>query len=159
MAVPALDTGSIPWASLSPSVDRFVVMLYDEHWSNGGPGPIASRAWARAALTKWIALVGPARIVAAIPAYGYAWHPTKPTDVIGFGTLAALASSSGRIVQRDTLSGGLSLDLPDGSTAWFADAALGAAIAKDARALGVTVLALWRLGLEDPAIWSALGHQ
>jgi spore germination protein YaaH len=30
-------------------------------------------------------------------------------------------------------------------------------MAEDARALGVRTLALWRLGLEDPAVWTALG--
>jgi spore germination protein YaaH len=44
----------------------------------------------------------------------------------------------------------------DGWTIWSSDAVLLDTLMHDAWTLGVMRVALWRLGLEDPAIWTRL---
>lgn len=156
IAVPALDLESYPPAMLLAHVDRVVVMLYDLHWMGSAPGPVAARAWARDALGRWVAAAGAERVVAALPTYGYRWRTDQPTDVVGWADVQQLAQTAGRTPQRDTASGALRLQLAPDDEAWLADAPLVAAMAADAKALGVRRLALWRLGLEDPAIWPAV---
>jgi spore germination protein YaaH len=41
---------------------------------------------------------------------------------------------------------------------WVSDSTLLERLVGDARQLGVTTFALWRLGLEDPAIWNLIGR-
>jgi len=157
IAVPALDTLSYPPRLLLPHVDRLLVMLYDQHWLGSAPGPVAARHWARSALSTWVAAAGPHRVVAALPTYGYHWHPDAPTDILGWDDLQRLSRSTGVGIVRDTASGSLRLRLDDGSEAWLTDGPLLAGMVADARALGVRTVAVWRLGLEDPAVWAALG--
>jgi spore germination protein YaaH len=157
IAVPALDTLAYAPRILLPHVDRLLVMLYDQHWLGSEPGPVAARSWARAALEMWVKSAGAARVVAALPVYGYHWRVDAPTDVVGWGDMQRLARESGARVARDTASGSLRLQMGERGEAWLADGPLLAHMAEDARALGVRTLALWRLGLEDPAVWTALG--
>lgn len=157
IAVPALDTVAYSPRVLLPHVDRLLVMLYDQHWMGSEPGPVAARSWARSALAQWVTLAGADRVVAALPVYGYHWRSGAPTDVVGWRDVQRLARESGAAVARDTASGSLRLQMGERGEAWLADGALLAHLAEDARALGVRTLALWRLGLEDPAVWTALG--
>ena len=157
IAVPALDTIAYAPRVLLPHVDRLLVMLYDQHWLGSEPGPVAARDWARAALSYWVTAAGAERVVAALPVYGYHWRVGIPTDVVGWNDLQRLSRESGVTVTRDTASGSLRLQMGEKGEAWLADGALLAHMADDARVLGVRTLALWRLGLEDPAVWSALG--
>jgi spore germination protein YaaH len=108
-------------------------------------------------LAQWVTSAGAEHVVAALPVYGYHWRPGAATDVVGWGDMQRLARESGAMVARDTASGSLRLQMGERGEAWLADGALLAHMAEDARALGVRTLALWRLGLEDPAVWTALG--
>lgn len=157
IAVPALDTVAYAPRLLLPHVDRLLVMLYDQHWLGSEPGPVAARSWARGALEMWVKSAGADRMVAALPVYGYHWRSGAPTDVVGWSDVQRLARESGATVARDTASGSLRLQMGERGEAWLADGPLLAHMAEDARALGVRTLALWRLGLEDPAVWTALG--
>ena len=158
IAVPALDTVAYAARILLPHVDRLLVMLYDQHWLGSEPGPVAARDWARAALTDWVALAGADRVVAALPVYGYRWRAGVPTDIVGWSDVQRLSRESGRATVRDSASGSLRLQLGvTGGDVWLADGPLVAQLSLDARALGVRTVALWRLGLEDPAVWTAVG--
>lgn len=156
IAVPALDLESYPPDLLLTHVDRVVVMLYDLHWMGSAPGPVAARTWARDALGRWVTAAGADRVVAALPTYGYRWRTDQPTDVVGWADVQRLARTAGRTPERDSASGALHLQIAPDDEAWLADAPLVAAMAADAKTLGVRRLALWRLGLEDPAIWPAM---
>lgn len=157
LAVPALDTLTFAPRLLLPRVDRLLVMLYDQHWTGSEPGPVAARGWARAALAQWVALAGAERVVAALPLYGYHWRAGAPTDIVGWQDVQRLARESGTQIGRDTASGSLRLQMGARGEAWLSDGPLLAQMAADARSLGVRTIALWRLGLEDPAVWTALG--
>lgn len=156
IAVPAEDTVAYAARHLLPRVDLLLVMLYDQHWVGSGPGPVAARDWARSALALWVAAAGADRVVAALPVYGYHWRAGVPTDVVGWSDLQRLARQADAPVARDSASGSLRVQLGDGDEIWLADGPLLRLISEDARALGVRRLALWRLGLEDPAVWTAL---
>lgn len=157
IAVPAYDTAAYPPRLLLPRVDRLLVMLYDQHWAGSEPGPVAARDWAAEQLSTWVAAAGADRVVAALPVYGYHWKPGSPGETVGWDDLQALARKSGREAGRDSASGALRLQLGDSGDVWLSDGPLLAQFSRDVRAQGVRTVALWRLGLEDPAVWRILG--
>lgn len=159
VAIPALDTLAYPAKPLLAIADAVIVMLYDEHWSRSAPGPIASPRWARAALDARAREGGADRIVAGFPLYGYRW-PTgtdSAAATVGFDDARAIASAHHVALARDTASSTLRARV-DGSETWVADAVLLDSLVRIARGRGVTRVALWRLGLEDPAVWTRLSR-
>src|SRR5207237_952176 len=81
VAVPAADTAAYPARALAGVADLVMPMLYDEHWSTSPPGPIASPEFVRHWLGVRIGEVGAARIVAALPLYGYQWRSDSAAAV------------------------------------------------------------------------------
>jgi spore germination protein YaaH len=156
MAVPATDTAAYPANALLGVVDALVVMLYDEHWSGSEPGPIAEPSWVRSSLALRVAEVGPSRLIAALPAYGYRWRKGHATESIGFEEAMQMANASRAPVQRDAASQFLHSRARDGSEIWVSDATLFRALVGECQSLGVHRFAIWRLGEEDPAMWRSV---
>jgi spore germination protein YaaH len=152
MAIPASDP-AYPVAPLLGAVDALVVMLYDQHWAESEPGPIADPSWVRSTLAKRVAEAGPQRLIAALPAYGYRWRRGSPTESIGYADAVRMANAGGAPLMRDESSRTLRSRAANGDEIWVADATLLGALTEQARALGVNRFAIWRLGQEDPAIW------
>jgi len=153
IAVPAGDTAAYPGALLLAKADVIMPMLYDQHWSASPAGPISSPEWVRRNLGARVAEVGAKRIVAAFPLYGYRWRRNAAAEVIGFSDAVRLTSMTNTLLTRDIPSATLHATSPEGWEVWVTDAALLRILMSDARHLGVSTFALWRLGLEDPAVW------
>ena len=158
IAVPAGDTAAYPSALLLESADLIMAMLYDQHWSASPPGPIASPEWVARNLGTRVAEVGAARIVAAFPLYGYRWRKSAETEVISFDDARRLTTMTNTALVRDHSSESLHATSPEGWELWVSDRGLLDRLVRDARQLGVRSFALWRLGLEDPAVWESIGR-
>jgi peptidoglycan-N-acetylglucosamine deacetylase len=154
VAVPPADTLTYGARHLR-AADLLLVMLYDEHWATGAPGPIASPDWVRQFLGLWIANAGAARVVASLPVYGYRWRPPGRAAVLSFADAQRLADSAGVPLTRDSASATLHFATPDSAQGWVCDAPLLDTLVRRADSAGVHRIALWRLGLEDPAVWRA----
>jgi spore germination protein YaaH len=159
IAVPAGDTAAYPAALLLQSADLIMPMLYDQHWSASPPGPIASPEWVTRNLGTRVAEVGAARIVAAFPLYGYRWRKTAETEVISFDDARRLTTMTNTSLVRDNASATLHATSPEGWDLWISDRVLLETLVREARQLGVRTFALWRLGLEDQAVWDFIDPQ
>jgi spore germination protein YaaH len=159
IAVPAGDTAAYPAALLLESADLIMPMLYDQHWSASPPGPIASPEWVTRNLGTRVAEVGAARIVAAFPLYGYRWRKTAETEVVSFDDARRLTTMTNTLLVRDNVSATLHATSPEGWDLWISDRVLLETLVRGARQLGVRTFALWRLGLEDPAVWDLIDPQ
>ena len=157
IAVPAGDTAAYPAALLLQPADLIMAVLYDQHWSGSSAGPIAAPDWVMRNLGTRVAEVGAARIVAAFPVYGYRWRRSAETEVISYTDARKLTTMTSIPLQRDHASGTLHAVSPEGWEIWVADGVLLATLVREARQLGVTTFALWRLGLEDPGVWDLIG--
>lgn len=159
IAVPAGDTAAYPAALLLQSADLIMPILYDQHWSGSPPGPIASPEWVTRNLGTRVAEVGAARIVAAFPLYGYRWRKTAETEVISFDDARRLTTMTNTVLTRDHASATLHAISPEGWELWVSDRVLLETLVREARQLGVRTFALWRLGLEDQAVWALIDPQ
>ena len=156
MAIPATDAEAYPVRPLLGAVDALIVMLYDQHWDTSEPGPIGEPSWVRSALQRRVAEAGPARLIAALPAYGYRWRKGSPTESIGYAEAVKMANAAGVPLTRDVQSHTLRSRDASGNEIWVADAGLLAALVDQSLSLGVNRIAIWRLGEEDPAIWRSV---
>ena len=153
IAVPAGDTAAYPAALLLQSADLIMPILYDQHWSGSPPGPIAETEWVMRNLGTRVAEVGAARIVAAFPLYGYRWRKSAETEVVSFDDARRLATMTNTPLVRDHASANLRATSPEGWELWVSDRVLLETLVRESKELGVRKFALWRLGLEDPAVW------
>lgn len=157
VAVPAGDTAAYPSrALLDAGADQLLVMLYDEHWASSPAGPIASPEWVAQRLAARVAEVGPDRLVAGLPLYGYHWRRDGVTDVVSFDDARRIATTIGVPLTREPASRTLRAVSADSSQLWVTDAELLATLVDEVRRSGVRTISLWRLGLEDPAVWGSV---
>jgi spore germination protein YaaH len=156
VTVAIVPTDTLVFASRHlAAADLLLLMLYDEHWATGAPGPIASPAWVRQGLALRVAETGAPRLVAGLPTYGYLWKRPRPAAVLSYADARQQAAHLGLALIRDSSSATLHFLRPDSGEAWVADAALTRTLVAEAESLGIRRFALWRLGLEDPDIWGA----
>lgn len=153
VAIPAADTAAYPTRAFFPAADFVLVMLYDEHWSTSAPGPVATPDWVRRTLGQRISDVGVDHIVAALPLYGYLWRGNQPAEPLSFADAKRAASQADVQIARDPASQSLHAIQPGSWELWSSDAELLRVLRDEVAALGVTRIALWRLGQEDPAVW------
>lgn len=154
IAVPATDTAAYPLQPLLGAADLALVMLYDQHWATSAPGPIAAPSWVQGALDLRLREAPAARLVAALPIYGYRWQRGGAARSIGWAEANRLASDARVPLARDSASQMLTAREPHGAwELWVSDARLLRALEDVVRSRGVQRIALWRLGQEDPAIW------
>jgi spore germination protein YaaH len=157
VAIPAADTLAYP-ARAFTAADAVLVMLYDEHWNRSGPGPIASPGWVQQWLGARVREAGIDHVVAGLPTYGYRWRigSDSAAATVGYDEARALAALGGTSLSRQPGSASMHARTADGSEIWIPDAASLDTLAGIVRGAGVGTIALWRLGLEDPAIWTTV---
>jgi spore germination protein YaaH len=159
LAVPVGDTAAYPGRALVGVADRLLVMLYDQHPAGGPPGPISDPEWVRRSLAVRIAEVGPSRLVAGLPAYGYQWPLDRgPAVSISYDDARRLATEAGTTLARDpasyTLTARRTGPPGDAWELWVTDAELLRVLVDEISRAGVRTFALWRLGQEDESVWT-----
>ncbi len=159
-AVPA-DDPSWPLARYAALDDYIFVMLYDEHDPSDDPGPIASEPWFEHHLARVLARVPPAKVIVSLGQYGYEWTDTTPSATeLTFQDVMQLARDHARPPAMDgaTLNPTFAWDDPDSTShiVWFLDAATAYNQLLHTQPLGVRGVGVWRLGSEDPSLWTVL---
>ncbi|WP_295445570.1 glycosyl hydrolase family 18 protein, partial [uncultured Thiodictyon sp.] len=77
--VPASDS-AFDYKKIAASVDLVILMTYDEHWSTGAPGPIASLPWFAKVLRERARDVPADKTIVGIGGYAYDWGKGKPAE-------------------------------------------------------------------------------
>ena len=155
--------------------DGLLLMNYDEHQPDSGPGPIASQDWFIENLKNVLKTVPKEKIICSIGSYGYDWtlaipppvkkgHKPPPEKVLNAQNLstqeawqAAYDSDSKVDLDDDSLNAHFAYDDEDTHVrhqVWFLDAVTVLNEMRAARALGIQTYALWRLGQEDNSLWN-----
>ena len=145
--------------------DYLMLMAYDQHWSEGEPGPVAGQDWFDAALKKRMGELSPSKTIVCFGNYGYDWtRGGKEAVTVSFQeSLLAAKDSLDRPedIRFDDRSQNptFSYEEDDGKThtVWFLDAVTAFNQIRSAEGYQAAGLALWRLGSEDPALWKVFG--
>jgi len=157
----AAPVGDADWnlRAYAQVADKLFLMLYDEHWASGDAGPIASQAWFVTHLQQSVRAVGADKAIATVANYGYDWTPGQAADALTVEEAWLAAHDSDAPIRFDRASGNAHFDYEENGVAhhiWLLDAASGWNQLRAAHLEGVSGVALWRLGSEDPSIWNAL---
>ena len=157
---------------LSAYNDYVILMAYDEFSNTSGPGPISDQKWVEDALDQAVKKMDSKKIILGLAGYGYDWASwtdndgEKRTDVRDRTYAEALdqARISKAFIDFDNDNYNLHYTYTEklydaGSPlikhdVWFTDAATTFNIMRFADEYGLAGTALWRLGSEDPRIWS-----
>ena len=149
------------YAGLAQYADYIILMCYNEHYSGGSPGPVASAPWVEKVIQYTINQgVSRDQIIVALGSYGYDWPDGQKGSSLTNTKARSLASQYGATIYRNGDSGCLYFNYTDSSgvahEVWFEDSvSLGqkAALSQEYQLGG---LAFWRLGFYTEQIWSSI---
>ncbi|CAM0998632.1 Polysaccharide deacetylase [Rhodanobacter sp. Root179] len=161
LSVP-FDDASWDYAGYADIVDFVVLMAYDEHWAGKTPGSIAGQQWFEQTLEKRMKELDPEQTIVAIGSYGYDWSHGNNAEALTFQDAMDRASDAQADIafDPDTQNPHFSYDEDDGSThqVWFLDGVTAYNQIHAADEYKPYGYALWRLGSEDPSVWSVFGR-
>lgn len=152
------------YAVIGRAVDEFVVMLYNEHgWPGSGPGPVVSQGWMDRVLRYTATKMPPEKIMAAVSLFGFDFNLTTGRNrLVTHAQALAIARRYNAQIRFDqptkTPMFAYTDERGNRHEVWFEDRRSILAKAQLASSLGIKGLALWRIGLEDPEIWTVLSQ-
>jgi len=154
-------------------INDFVIpMLYDEHSEGSDPGPLASQAWFEQDLSNFLNQIPASKLVIGMSNGAYDWSAKggyAEPDTFGGAARTAQESKDGDdgVIRIDPASLNPYFTYYDDSAGqgdkeiahivWLEDATTAyneALYAQQYKPLG---MAIWRLGSEDPSVWSFFG--
>jgi len=169
--LPANDD-NFDFARLGQINDFVIPMLYDEHSEGSSPGPIASQSWFEQELSNFLSQVPASKIVVGLSNGAYDWSAKGgDTQAYTFGAAARTAQESkdgdDGVIRIDPVSLNPYFTYYDDTAGegdkevahivWLEDATTAynqALYAQQYKPLG---MAIWKLGSEDPSLWSFFG--
>ena len=141
--------------------DKLFVMAYDEHSNDGPPGPIASQQWWATSVAAAIRQIPRDKTIVTIGNYAYDWHDgTGDPENVEEAWVDAGDSDARPTFDRIAANSTFAYDDEAGHphTVWLLDAASAYNEITVLNRAGIREVALWRLGAEDPALWSIFGR-
>lgn len=148
------------WTAIGAAADEVRLMAYDHATASSAPGPVAPLSWVERVFALATATIPLDRISAGLPTYGYDWVGPSDGVPVQWADVQAIATRHGATPQWDQDAGTPWLRYVDDRgrehTIWYEDGRALAAKLDLALRHGINRVALWRLGGEDPAVWSAL---
>ena len=162
------DDDDWPLKAMQDASDTRMLMAYDQHWQTGQPGPTAGEDWFEKYLDSRLSKLDPDRLIMALGSYGYDWTQqgkayAQAADPVTFHEAIQTANDSGvDIVMDDDALNPHYAYIDDGGLkhqVWFLDATTVFNQIKVTDPWRPRGYALWRLGSEDPGVWSLFGSQ
>lgn len=146
---------------LSQYADYLILMAYNEHYSGGTAGPVASLDWVEKVINYTLEQgVDKSQIVVALGSYGYDWPDNSSGSSLTNTSSRSRAEQYGATIYRDPDSLCLYFTYTDSSginhTVWFEDRISLASKAALAYEYDLGGIAFWRLGFSTDEIWSSI---
>ncbi|MCU0847401.1 MAG: glycosyl hydrolase family 18 protein [Spirochaetes bacterium] len=135
--------------AISPHLDEIVIMCYDLHRSDTGPGPITDPEWTRKNIKAALKFIKPEKIWLGVPSYGYIWTDGKKGVPISAKKGIEMARTRGYIRHA---SGNVMVQYSEEGkeyTIFFSDRHMRSILEKIAGEFNLAGTALWRIGLEE----------
>ena len=154
-----LDNADYNYQQIQNTVDYVILMAYDEHASESLPGPVASIDWFTNGIDKRLNELKASKVVVALGNYGYDWvENEQPGKSVIFKQAKTIADNAGVEIDVDPESLNSYFTYTDTNNKqheiWLLDAASMESEIKTLASYNLAGYALWRLGSEDPDVWS-----
>jgi cellulose synthase/poly-beta-1,6-N-acetylglucosamine synthase-like glycosyltransferase/peptidoglycan/xylan/chitin deacetylase (PgdA/CDA1 family)/spore germination protein YaaH len=152
-----------PWdlRRFAAASDKLFVMAYDEHSNDGPAGPIASQQWWASSVAAAVRQIPRDKVVVTIGNYAYDWHDgTGDPENVEEAWVDSGDSEAPPVFDRVSGNSTFAYDDEQGHahTVWLLDAASAFNELTMLDRAGIRDVALWRLGAEDPGLWSIFGR-
>jgi cellulose synthase/poly-beta-1,6-N-acetylglucosamine synthase-like glycosyltransferase/peptidoglycan/xylan/chitin deacetylase (PgdA/CDA1 family) len=161
LSVP-FDDEAWDYAGFAKIVDFELLMAYDQHWAGKDAGSIAAQDWFESTLDKRMKELDPDQTIVALGSYGYDWAHGQNAEAVTFQDAMDRAADAQATIDfdDDTQNPHFSYSEDNGTVhdLWFLDAATAYNQIHDADGYQPYGYAVWRLGSEDPSIWSVIGR-
>jgi spore germination protein YaaH len=153
-----LWSGAYDYAAIGKAADQVVLMTYDEHGLGTTQGPIASHHWVDKVIKYATGKIPKEKIVMGLPVYSFDWGSNKPNlpAYLSYAQSIDQAKKHGVEVLYNEAE-----QVPH--YAYTAGGVRHEVYLENAKSLGVKLdyakkhqlhgVAIWRLGMEDPAMW------
>ncbi|HEX3429938.1 MAG TPA: glycosyltransferase [Rhizomicrobium sp.] len=155
------DDDSWPYVAYAKVADYTLLMAYDEHDDTSGAGSVAGQSWFEENLDKRMAVLSPARTIIGVGNYGYNWSEGTAEPISFQDAVIAARDSQARIAFDDQTNNPHFSYLEDDQSkhdVWFLDGVTAYNEIHAADPYQPAGYAMWKLGSEDPSIWSVLGR-
>jgi cellulose synthase/poly-beta-1,6-N-acetylglucosamine synthase-like glycosyltransferase/peptidoglycan/xylan/chitin deacetylase (PgdA/CDA1 family)/spore germination protein YaaH len=152
-----------PWdlRAFGALADKLFVMAYDEHSNDGPAGPIASQQWWASNVAGAVRQIPRGKAIVTIANYAYDWHDgTGDPENVEEAWVDAGDSDAPPVFDRVAGNSTFAYEDENGHphTVWLLDAASAFNELTLLDRAGIKEVAFWRMGAEDPALWSIFGR-
>jgi spore germination protein YaaH len=157
--------GAFDYPALKPWADYFIIMAYDQHFPGGPPGAIAPLPWLNDVANYTVGALGADKVIWGIGLYGYDWNtsatPRPQAEPRTWAETRALVRQfpvgatddydfTAQAPHVTYVNNGVNHDL------WYENRQSFEAKISFIQQRGFAGFAVWRLGQEDPGIWTSL---
>ncbi|SFS71831.1 glycosyltransferase [Mucilaginibacter polytrichastri] len=138
--------------------DYIFVMAFDQHNEQSNAGDISNQRWVEEILDKVCAIVPSEKIILTVAGGGYDWPKNSIGKSIGYQQAISTAQENNKKIIYDPISANLHYQYFDKDSLqhsiYFTDAATNFNVIRMADDWATGGVALWRLGAEDPRLWT-----
>lgn len=153
------------YAAIGSAVDQFIVMLYNEFgWPGSPPGPAVTAGWMDKVMKYAKTRIPPEKLVAAVSVFGFDFNLDKDKSTyVTYDMAMKLKKKYNAELkfdeERKTPYFNYTDEEGNKHEVWFEDKQSIRAKINLADQLGIQGVALWRLGMEDPEMWTMVSDE
>jgi spore germination protein YaaH len=151
--------GQYDYTAIAALVDRVLVMAYDEHWSGGPAGPIASTSWCSSIADYALQTIGKNKLIMGLPFYGRSWGDNVNRAWYYSGVDRIKQENNVSKIQRDDSVPWFSYQTTITVDTYYEDAHSLSAKLQMYKSKGVKAVGFWTLGQETPEAWDIIALQ
>ncbi len=161
VAVPArtryLTEDAYDYERIAEIADSVFVMAYDEHWSGGKPGPVASFDWGENVALYANNTIGKEKLVMGQPFYGRTWGDINANRAFFHsGMERQVAENKIENLEREENILRFTYTVPLTITGYYDDAESIKQRSIMYKNMNIDKTGFWCLGQEDPTVWEIL---
>ncbi|MCQ2584926.1 MAG: glycosyl hydrolase family 18 protein [Treponema sp.] len=146
-----------PYKEIANLCDRVFIMAYDEHWSGGVPGPVASPQWCNNVAAYALKSIPQEKIIMGLPFYGRTWADKSTSGAWYYETAMKRLEENNvdNLIYEDGIPT-FSFTTEVKVTGYLNDVYSLWHLADSYKKVNIGKIGYWRIGQEDPAVWDFL---